>query len=119
MYSWSHQLLPHSGNVWWNDSFQAFGERKWWINRPAKRLIVSTNLDAFSLANHEWFPAIWYNLIINKATSNSIVLLPVEWEWGQYASIVLGIIAIGGCWDVGIIGQILIYACTLHLVSIL
>ena len=42
------------GKVWQIDSFRAFGKRKFGkINRSA--LIVSTNLDGFSLANHGQF----------------------------------------------------------------
>ena len=41
------------GKVLRIDSFRAFGEKVWQINRLANRLlIVSTNLDCFSLANH-------------------------------------------------------------------
>ena len=44
------------GKVWRIDSFRAFGERKLQINRSANRLlIVSTNLDGFSLVNHRQF----------------------------------------------------------------
>ena len=46
--------IPYSVKVWQIDSFRVFGEKKFGgINRSANRLlIVSTNLDGFSLANH-------------------------------------------------------------------
>ena len=48
------QRLLYTGKVWRIDFFQAYGERKFGeFNRSANRLlIVSTNLDGFSLANH-------------------------------------------------------------------
>ena len=45
------------GNVWQIDSFQVFGERVWRINiSTEKLLIVSTNLDGFSLGNKNKLP---------------------------------------------------------------
>ena len=46
--------IPCSGKVWRIDSFRAFGERKFGkFNKSITRLlIISTNLDGFSLANH-------------------------------------------------------------------
>ena len=43
-------------NVWRIYSFQAFGKKVWRMNRSAKGLlIVTTNLDGFSLVNRRLF----------------------------------------------------------------
>ena len=58
----SKESLPCSGKVWQGESlanwlFSSLWQKKvWWMNRSANRLlIVSTNLDGSSLANHGWF----------------------------------------------------------------
>ena len=44
------------GKVWGIDSSRAFGKKVWQINISTNRLlIISTNLDGFSLANHGRF----------------------------------------------------------------
>ena len=44
-------------NVWWKWMDEGFGKKVRWMNRLANRLliIVTTNLDGFSLANYWWF----------------------------------------------------------------
>ena len=43
-------------NVWRIYFFRVFGGKVWWMKRlPNRLLIVNTNLNEFSLANHRWF----------------------------------------------------------------
>ena len=48
--------IPYSGKVWRIYSFRAFGEKFWRMNKFSQKvIIVSRNLDGFSLANCSWF----------------------------------------------------------------
>ena len=58
---WSHawcvvlKVLENRGKIW-RGNVSIWRKKNWRINRSANRLlIVSTNLDGFSLANHGWF----------------------------------------------------------------
>ena len=64
-------------------SFRAFGEKVWRINRSAKRLlVVSTNLDGFSLANHGRFVKFAtlsrYTVLIISLCTNSAWFPPIS-----------------------------------------
>ena len=55
-------VIPYGGKVWWEESLanwlvsSIWQKKVWRINRSANRLlIISTNLDDFSLANHGQF----------------------------------------------------------------
>ena len=60
--SWEQMGIPYSRKVWWGESLanwlilSIWQKKVWWINRSANwLLIVSTNLDGFSLTNHGRF----------------------------------------------------------------
>ena len=58
----SSEDIPYGGKVWRGESLanwlvsNIWWKKIWWINRSANRLlIISINLDGFSLANHKRF----------------------------------------------------------------
>ena len=72
------------GKVWQIYFLQAFGKKVWQLNRSARRiLIVSTNLDGFSLANHrlftELFPPIKLSHYMVVGMSGSNMFSESEW----------------------------------------
>ena len=81
--------ISYHRNVWWGESLtnwlflSIWWKKVWQINRLTNRLlIVSTNLDGFSLVNHRRFakfpkifpspnfPAIWYLNVLLEYKSN-------------------------------------------------
>ena len=69
------------GKVWRIDFFEPLQKKVWRINRSDNRLlIVSTNLDGFSLVNHEQFAK-----FTKSPPPNFPAILYIEWcyEYGS------------------------------------